>query len=242
MVWWKVGEVSKANATAQAQAQAQPTSANKRGGSQVSSSEDARRAEQDRRDRRLVKRIRDGDEGAFQELVSTYQNRIYGLCYRFLGDREEAEDVAQDVFLTVFRAIGSYRGEGRFFTWLYRIASNNCKNRIKYLKGRHHGRRLEIEKSAQAQMPSREGGATHSLQSQVPGPEAVVTGNRLQRAIQEEIANLDPDHRLLIVLRDIQGLSYQDIMKVTGLQAGTLKSRLHRARVALKKRMEKHMR
>ncbi len=240
MVWWKVGEVNKANATA---ATDEPSSAKPRAGeTSATSAEDARRAEQDRRDRRLVKRIRDGDETAFQELVNTYQNRIYGLCYRFLGDREEAEDVAQDVFLTVFRAIGSYRGEGRFFTWLYRIASNNCKNRIKYLKGRHHGRRLELDNSPQAQMPSREGGATHSLQSQVPGPEAAVAGNRLQRAIQEEIANLEPDHRLLIVLRDIQGLTYQDIMKVTGLQAGTLKSRLHRARVALKQRMEKHMR
>jgi len=237
-----VGEVNKANATA-AVSEEEPSAGQAPEGEQpVLSAEDARRAEQDRRDRRLVKRIRDGDEGAFQELVRTYQNRIYGLCYRFLGDREEAQDVAQDVFLKVFRAIETYRGDGRFFTWLYRIASNNCKNRIKYLKGRHHGRRLELEKSPQAQMPSREGGSSHSLQSQVPGPEASVTGSRLQRAIQEEIANLDADHRLLIVLRDIQGLSYHDIMKVTGLQAGTLKSRLHRARVALKKRMEKHMR
>ncbi len=204
--------------------------------------EDRRRREQDRRDRRLVKRLKEGDDRAFQELVSTYQNRIFSLTLRFMGNREEAEDLAQEVFLTVFRAIGSYRGDGRFYTWLYRIASNTCKNRLKYLKGRHHHRSIDIEDSPQAQLPAQEGGARQSLQSQVPGPEAAVQGNRLQRAIQEEIAQLDAEHRLLIVLRDIQGLSYQDIIRITGLPAGTLKSRLHRARLALKKRMDRHMR
>ncbi|MCA9718301.1 MAG: sigma-70 family RNA polymerase sigma factor [Myxococcales bacterium] len=204
--------------------------------------EEQRRHDQDRRDRRLVKRLKEGDERAFQELVTTYQNRIFSLTLRFMGNREEAEDLAQEVFLTVFRAIGSYRGEGRFYTWLYRIASNTCKNRLKYLKGRQHHRSIDIEDSPQAQLPSEEGGARQSLQSQIPGPEAVVRGNRLQRAIQEEIAQLDAEHRLLIVLRDIQGLSYHDIIRITGLAEGTLKSRLHRARLALKKRMDRHMR
>ena len=189
-----------------------------------------------------MRRLKEGDDRAFQELVRTYQNRIFSLTLRFMGNREEAEDLAQEVFLTVFRAINSYRGEGRFYTWLYRIASNTCKNRLKYLKGRNHHRSIAVEDSAQAQMPAREGGSQHSLQSQIPGPEATVQGNRLQRAIQQEIAQLDAEHRLLIVMRDIQGLSYQDIIRITGLPSGTLKSRLHRARLALKKRMDRHMR
>ncbi len=202
----------------------------------------ARRTEQDRRDKILVRRLKNGDERAFKELVTTYQNRVFGLVFRMIGNRHEAEDLAQDVFLTVYRAIGSYRGEGRFYTWLYRIASNTCKNRIKYLKGRHFNTRVDVDDNTEAQMPSREGGALHSLQSQVPGPEAMIQGQRIQRAIQRELAKLDEDHRLLIVLRDIEGLSYADIMRITGLPAGTVKSRLHRARVALKERMKSHLR
>ena len=202
----------------------------------------ARRIEQDRRDKILVRRLKNGDERAFQELVTTYQNRVFGLVFRMIGNRQEAEDLAQDVFLTVYRAIGSYRGEGRFYTWLYRVASNTCKNRIKYLKGRHFNTRVDVDDNTEAQMPSSEGGALHSLQSQVPGPEAMIQGQRLQRAIQRELANLEEDHRLLIVLRDIEGLPYADIMRITGLPAGTVKSRLHRARVALKERMKSYLR
>ncbi len=204
--------------------------------------EAARRAEQDRRDRRLVRRLKEGDERAFQELVQTYQNRIFGLMLRMISNRQEAEDLAQEVFIIVYRAIGSYRGEGRFYTWLYRIASNTCKNRIKYLKGRNFHRSVEIDETPQAQLPASEGGSIVTLQSQVPGPEQATEGTRMEKVIQRELAALDPEHRLLIVLRDIQGLTYQDIIRITGLQEGTLKSRLHRARLALKERLQPYMR
>jgi RNA polymerase sigma-70 factor (ECF subfamily) len=204
--------------------------------------EAARRAEQDRRDRRLVRRLKEGDERAFQELVQTYQNRIFGLMLRMINNRQEAEDLAQEVFIIVHRAIGTYRGEGRFYTWLYRIASNTCKNRIKYLKSRNFHRSVEIEDSPQAQLPAADGGAIVTFQSQVPGPEATVEGKRMEVIVQRELGALDPEHRLLIVLRDVQGLSYQDIIRITGLQEGTLKSRLHRARVALKERLAPYLR
>jgi RNA polymerase sigma-70 factor, ECF subfamily len=204
--------------------------------------ENARRAEQDRRDRQLVRRLKQGDEAAFRELVHTYQNRIFGLMLRMIGNRQEAEDLAQKVFIIVYRAIGNYRGEGRFYTWLYRVATNTCKNRIKYLKGRNFHRSLDIDETPQAQMPAAETGAVITFQSQVPGPEAVTEGMRMEKIVQRELAALDPDHRLLIVLRDVQGMSYQDIIKITGLQEGTLKSRLHRARLALKERLEPFMR
>ncbi|HRI09229.1 MAG TPA: sigma-70 family RNA polymerase sigma factor [Nannocystaceae bacterium] len=204
--------------------------------------EAARRLEHERRDRQLVRRIRAGDERAFQELVFTYQNRIFGLILRMIGNRQEAEDLAQDVFLTVYRAIHTYRGEGRFYTWLYRIATNTCKNRIKYLKGRHFDSRLDVDEHAEAQMPSGQGGAIHSIQSQVPDPEQMTEGNRVQLALQREMAALEEEHRLLIVLRDIEGLSYQDIQRITGLAEGTVKSRLHRARMALKQRMAPYLR
>nr|WP_263429227.1 sigma-70 family RNA polymerase sigma factor [Nannocystis pusilla] len=175
-------------------------------------------------------------------MVHTYQNRIFGLMLRMIGNRQEAEDLAQEVFIIVYRAIGNYRGEGRFYTWLYRVASNTCKNRIKYLKGRNFHRSLDIDETPQAQMPTAETGAVITFQSQVPGPEAVTEGMRMEKIVQRELAALDPDHRLLIVLRDVQGMSYQDIIKITGLQEGTLKSRLHRARLALKERLEPFLR
>ena len=195
------------------------------------------RRRQDIRDRRLVRRLRSGDERAFEELVKIYQHRIFGLTMRMIGNRQEAEDLAQEVFMTVHRAIGSYRGEGRFYTWLYRIASNTCKNRIKYLRGRNFHRSVPVEESPEGS-GIREG---VTLQADAAGPEAMTQGTRLERAIQAELAQLEPEHRLLIVLRDVQGMSYQEILKVTGLQEGTLKSRLHRARVALKDRLRPHL-
>lgn len=193
----------------------------------------------DVRDRRLVRRIRAGDDRAFEELVRLYQNRIFGLTLRMIGNRQEAEDLAQEVFLTVHKAIASYRGEGRFYTWLYRIASNTCKNRIKYLRGRNFHRSVPVEDSPEAQGGG--DGPVVPLQSQIAGPEAMTQGTRLQDAISRELAKLEPEHRLLIVLRDIEGLSYADILRITGLQEGTLKSRLHRARVALKDRLSDYL-
>jgi RNA polymerase sigma-70 factor (ECF subfamily) len=197
------------------------------------------RAQQDRRDRVLVGRMQGGDDRAFEELVRLYQNRIFGLMLRMIGNRQEAEDLAQEVFMTVHRAIASYRGDGRFYTWLYRIASNTCKNRIKYLRGRNFHRSVPVEDSPEAQQDGE--GPAVALQSQIAGPEAMAEGTRLENAIQRELAQLEPEHRLLIILRDVQGLSYQEILRATGLQEGTLKSRLHRARVALKDRLKRHL-
>ena len=197
------------------------------------------RAQQDRRDRALVRRMKAGDDRAFEELVRLYQNRIFGLMLRMIGNRQEAEDLAQEVFMTVHRAIASYRGDGRFYTWLYRIASNTCKNRIKYLRGRNFHRSVPVDESPEAQQNGE--GPAVALQSQIAGPEAMAEGTRLENAIQRELAQLEPEHRLLIILRDVQGLSYQEILRATGLQEGTLKSRLHRARVALKDRLKQHM-
>jgi len=196
----------------------------------------------DARDRRLVRRARGGDARAFEELVSIYQHRIFGLVLRMIGNRQEAEDLAQEVFITVHRALASYRGEGRFYTWLYRIATNTCKNRIKYLRGRNFHRSVDVDETPEAHAPSAEGGPTVTLQSHIAGPEATVEGSRLEAAIQAELAQLEPEHRLLIVLRDVQGMSYSDILRITGLQEGTLKSRLHRARLALKDRLKPYMR
>lgn len=200
------------------------------------------RALRDARDRALVTKIRGGNEQAFRELVSHYQDRIYALCLRMLRSPQEAEDVAQEVFLTVHRAVAGWRGESRFYTWLYRVATNHCKNRLKYLAARNYHRAETLESAAFDQQQSHGVRGSHALHSSPPDPEQAVEGRRLEAVVERELRNLNPEHRLLIVLRDLQGLSYEDIVEITQLAEGTVKSRLHRARLALKQRLAPYLR
>jgi RNA polymerase sigma-70 factor (ECF subfamily) len=188
------------------------------------------------RERRLIRRLRDRDERAFREVVETYQHKVFNLCYRMLGDRGEAEDLAQEVFITIFKSIDSFRGESKFSTWLYRIAANQCKNRIKYLARRHDRDRTEYDEAVSR--TSAAGAVTNPKSS--PRPDVALEGVQRERLLQAAIAELEEDHRLLIVLRDIQELSYDEICGISGLPEGTVKSRLHRARLALRKKMLKH--
>ena len=188
------------------------------------------------RERRLVRKLRDRDEKAFREIVELHGDRVFNLTYRMLGNREEAEDVAQEVFITVFKSIDSFRGDSRFSTWLYRITANHCKNRIKYLARRHDRDRDEYDEGRE-----RASAAGAYAAASIPRPDKHLEGVELERLMQESIATLDEDHRLLIVLRDIEELSYEEICQITGVREGTVKSRLHRARMALRKKMLRHV-
>jgi RNA polymerase sigma-70 factor (ECF subfamily) len=186
-------------------------------------------------ERMLVARLLDRDEDAFNEAVHTYGARVYNLVLRLLGNPAEAEDVAQEVFVTVFKSIESFRGESKFSTWLLRIAANQAKNRIKYL-----ALRTADEHGEEGPVDERAGTNGHGpLQAHIGGPdaayEAAELGNLLERAIQ----TLDEDQRLLVVLRDVEELSYDEIVEITGLPEGTVKSRLHRARLAIKEQIER---
>ncbi len=192
-------------------------------------------------ERRLVRRLKRGDDQAFAAIVRLYQQRVFNLVFRMIGNREEAEDVAQDVFVTVFQSASGFRGDSKFSTWLYRVTVNHCKNRLKYLgrRGRHRGRPLD--EIAEHELARDTGGAQPTYHAHIPRPDDLAVGRQLERMVQREIARLEEDHRVLIVLRDIQGLSYQEIQDVTGLNIGTIKSRLHRARLALKEALARHM-
>jgi RNA polymerase sigma-70 factor, ECF subfamily len=191
------------------------------------------------RERMLIRRLQQRDERAFEEMVRLYQHKVYNLVYRMIGSQEEAEDVAQEVFVTVFKAIDTFRGEAKFSTWLYRIAANHCKNRIKYLGRRHQKATGELDEAAERELQDAQPSA---MRPHVDGPDAVLEGLQLERAVQEGIAALDEEHRVLIVLRDVEDMSYDEIASITGLAEGTVKSRLHRARLALKEHMAKVMR
>ena len=184
-------------------------------------------------EKRLVSRLKKRDEVAFTELVMLHKTRVFNVCYRMLSNTAEAEDIAQDVFVRAFIAIQSFRGDAQLSTWLYRIAINLCKNRIKYhvrRRGNSHSSLEDlgdsIERRRQARAPQGEPAAA---------PDKALEGSRAEARVQRALASVADDFRELLVLRDIQGLSYSEIMMITNLPEGTVKSRLHRARSALRK-------
>jgi RNA polymerase sigma-70 factor (ECF subfamily) len=184
----------------------------------------------------LVRRLRERDEAAFRELIADYGDQIANLLYRMTGSRDEAQDIAQEVFITVFKSIDQFRGESKLSTWLYRVAANHCKNRIKYLARRHDKKTSDYDEIAERVSS---GGAAAVGAGHVARPDHALEDRELERQVQAAIAELEEDHRLVVVLRDIEELSYEEIVVITGLPEGTVKSRLHRARLALKEKLEK---
>ncbi|MBX3269148.1 MAG: sigma-70 family RNA polymerase sigma factor [Sandaracinaceae bacterium] len=183
---------------------------------------------------RLVERLKRRDEAAFNELITMYQGRIFRLVLRMLDDREEAEDLAQEVFVTVFKSIDGFRGDSKLSTWLYRVATNHCKNRLKYLQRRARGKKKEFDEIAEASALE---SATMDTTSHIARPDHLVEAYEKERILKTAIGELEEEHRTLIVLRDIENLTYEEIQDITGLAEGTVKSRLHRARHALREKV-----
>jgi RNA polymerase sigma-70 factor (ECF subfamily) len=180
----------------------------------------------------LLQRLRLRDEAAFNELVRQYQTAVFRQLLRVLGDAAEAEDLAQEVFVTVFKSIETFRGDSRLSTWIHRIAQNHARNRLKY-HGRHKRRGdTPLEDTTEETVAAPHTG------SRVPRPDQQVEADRAEHYIRIAIEQLDEEQRTLIVLRDIENLTYEDIQQRTGLPSGTLKSRLHRARLALHERFQ----
>ena len=187
-------------------------------------------------ERTLVRRLRDRDERAFRELLELHRDRVYNITFRMLGNRAEAEDVAQEVFITVFKTIESFREESKFSTWLYRVAVNHTKNRIKYLARRHDRDRDELDETSQAT-----NGAVNGAPMRAAQPDKALASAQMEKLLQQAIADLDDDQRAVVILRDVEDLSIEEICEITGLPDGTVKSRLHRARLVLRKKMQRHV-
>ena len=183
----------------------------------------------------LVERLRARDETAFNDLVRAYERRVFGLMLRMLGRREEAEDLAQEVFVQVFKAIDQFRGESKLSTWIYRIAVNLCKNHSKYLQRRHANDQDELEPLAErAPMSSAKG----TTVGEIERPDDMLVGRQIERVVQRAIGALDSEFREALILRDVEDLSYEEIAQITGVPDGTVKSRIHRARAQLKAAVE----
>jgi RNA polymerase sigma-70 factor, ECF subfamily len=188
-------------------------------------------------DRLFLARLRDRDERAFQELIGQFGDRVFNLVLRMVGDRAEAEDIAQEVFVTVWKSIDTFRAEARLQTWLLRIAANHAKNRIKYLSRRATDRG-GLDQAPEAALADVDGGTAPS-HGHMRAPDAALEAAERESALERAIAALDEDQRLVVVLRDVEELSYEEIGEITGLPEGTVKSRLHRARLALKEWLER---
>jgi len=189
-------------------------------------------------ERLLIARLKERDERAFNEIVRAHGDKVFSLVYRMIGNRAEAEDLAQEVFVTVFKTVDTFRGESKFSTWLLRIAANHCKNRIKYLSRRRTDSG-GLDDVAEEKM-SDVGRAP--VQSHIDAPDVILEAAELDRIMQAAIGELDEEHRLLIILRDVEELSYEEIGEVTALAEGTIKSRLHRARMTIKEYLARRTR
>ena len=187
---------------------------------------------------KLIARLVARDERAFNELVRTYQQRVFGLVLRMLGQRAEAEDLTQEVFVQVFKAIGSFRGDSKLSTWIYRIAVNLCKNRAKYLRVRHTSEQDQLDELAD-RLPLSQ--ARHANVAQMERPDEAVAGRQVEAIVRESIAEVDESFRECLILCDVEELPYEDIAEITELPIGTVKSRIFRARAQLRELVERRL-
>ncbi len=195
-------------------------------------------ASEEHEEAQFVARLVARDEGAFNELVVTYERRVFALVFRMLGRRDEAEDLAQEVFVQVFKAIDQFRGDSKLSTWIYRIAVNLCKNRTKYLSRRHANDQDDVDAMADRLPFSAAKGVSVGGISR---PDELVEGMQLEVVVKRAIAQIEPEFREVLILRDVEDMSYEEIAEVTGLADGTVKSRIHRARAQLRALVEKAM-
>jgi RNA polymerase sigma-70 factor (ECF subfamily) len=181
-------------------------------------------------DQALVERVQQGDKSAFDILVLKYQNKIIQLAYRYVHDHDEARDVAQEAFIKAYRSLGRFRGDSAFFTWIYRIAINTAKNHL-VASGRRPPRSdLDAQEAEQYE------GATGLREYATP--EHVLLRDELKETIASAIRELPDDLRTAITLRELEGLSYEEIAQAMECPIGTVRSRIFRAREAIDGRMK----
>lgn len=178
------------------------------------------------REQELVSQARAGDTAAFEQLMLDNQDRVYTLCLRMTGDREDALDLAQETFLNAWRGLSSFQGNSSFSTWVYRLASNACIDFLRKRKRRQQGEAplsLDDEEAPLPQPADPRG-----------TPEDELERRELRRAVERGLQALPEHHRQVLIMRELSGLSYQEIGAVLNLDLGTVKSRIARARMALK--------
>jgi len=181
-------------------------------------------------DLELVRRVQRGERGAFDLLVLRYQHKVVKLVARLLRDPAEAEDVAQEAFVKAYRAIGSFRGDSAFYTWLYRIAVNTARNTMASRQRRPVDYEADLSESQQS--------AVESRMRHLDTPEAAALTDEIHRTVNRAVEELPEDLRTAIILREIEGLSYEEIAEAMDCPVGTVRSRIFRAREAIDRNLK----
>lgn len=179
----------------------------------------------------LIKAFQSGNVNSFETLIIKYKDRVFNLCYRFLGDYQEAEDASQDVFVKVYNALNKFRFKSSFYTWLYRITVNTCKNRINSLAFKKIRKNVQLENNENSELMK--------ISDERYNPATQLEKKERVKLIQRAINELSPGQRTIIILRDIEGLSYEEIGSIIGKRLGTVKSRLSRARLDLNEKLKR---
>ena len=176
----------------------------------------------------LIQRASKGDSGAFETLVVTYEKGVYNLAFRLVGDREDAMDIVQEVFLKAYQALPRFRGDSRFSTWIYRVCVNASLDHLRK-------KQKQPSYSLDEPLALKESSVTREVADENQNVEDSVEVKFMSSDVLATLKNLDPAHRAIILLSDVQGYSYQEIADILGLSMGTVKSRLHRARNMVRK-------
>lgn len=177
----------------------------------------------------LIEKSKNGDLEAFELLVRRYESKVYTVAYRFLGNHADASDLAQETFLRLYQALPRFRGDSSFMTWLYHITANACRDEIRRQQ-RYHVVSLDAETGNNGTQ------AISQVPSRAPSPEEAAEQKEFNEVVQLCLNNLSEEHRLVLVMREIQDMSYEEIANVLKCSLGTVKSRLSRARQAFKEK------
>lgn len=176
----------------------------------------------------LVRAVLEGDKQAYNRLVLLYQSRIYNLAFNYVKNDEEAKDLAQDIFVTAYKALHKLRDDTKFGAWLYQIGLNHCRNRYKRLKRRGYFTNKSLDDDESSLQLS--GGET---------PEKELEQQRTINLVRDTIATLNDSEKEIIMLRDLQGMPYEEIGEILDIPLGTVKSKLSRARTSLKNKLKR---
>lgn len=182
-------------------------------------------------DLHLVERVQRGDSVAFEQLVHRYHRSVYNLALRLTDNPEDASDIVQETFLKVYRNIQTFRGDAELKTWIYRIALNQSSNLLRWWRRRFRHRSVAIDAEY-------DGGISESLISSLETPEQATLNTEKRRIIQEALNRVKFDFRVAVILRDIEGLSYEEISQALEISVGTVKSRISRGREELRKQLK----
>lgn len=178
-------------------------------------------------ERDLLEKSKKDDIQAFESLVEAYQKKVFNIALRMVGNYDDAGDMAQEVFIRIFKSIGNFKGQSLFSTWVYRITANVCMDELRKRKNK---KVLSIDEEIRLE----DGGMKREIEDGRPAPDVAVERNELRKAVDEAIKSLPQDHKIVIILRDIQGFSYEEMTGILKCPEGTVKSRISRARQALK--------